>query len=93
MRGAQICSMSISILHIRLLNEVMGSVQSRVSDEIKDLVNKIYEKRVTNYISLRKVKAERDSLHGSVSQGKIQNCISVSPHTWSGRTYPTHSFR
>lgn len=32
------------------------SAQGRVSNEIKDLANKISEKRVKNYISLRKAK-------------------------------------
>lgn len=50
---------------------ILESVQNRVSDVIKDLANKIYERRAMNYISLRKVKTERDTLHGSVFQGKI----------------------
>lgn len=32
-----------------------------------------------NYISLRKVKTERDSPHDFVSQGKLENCFSVFP--------------
>lgn len=70
---------------IWLFNAVMCGlerVQGRVSDVTKDVADKTWEKK-RNYFSLRKVKTERDSLCGSVSQGEMQRCCSAEPRAHS----------